>query len=114
MKTLCLFFVICIFYSCRTECTCDKYLGCMIVKVKKKYTDSIIADTIICSTNHYSSDTNIKLKANEFFNRYNLPPYEVVFERKDSIYKRLSETGMSNWAETEKYRNQGYECSCAK
>lgn len=36
MKTLCLILVICFFYSCRTECTCGKDLGCMIVKVKKK------------------------------------------------------------------------------
>ena len=100
--------------SCRMECFCEKDLGCLIVKIKKKYTDSIVADTIICSMNNYYSDTTIKQIAGLFWSRYYQPPYELVYESKDSIYKRLKVEGMSKWDETENLRNQGYLCSCVK
>ena len=113
-KALIILGTIILFNSCRTECSCVKSLGCLIIKVKKKYTDSIVADTIICSSNHYYSDTNIENIAGLYMSRYYQPPYDLVFERKDSIYKRLNVDDMSKWEETETLRNQGYICGCAK
>ncbi len=114
IKFIILITTITILNSCRTECSCEKFQGCLIIQIKKKYTDSIVADTILCSTNNFKYDSTIRESAAIFWSNYYKPPYELVLEMKDSIYKRQKIDGMSQWSETEKYRNEGYECECYK
>ncbi len=103
----------CLLNSCVGECWCEKDLGCAVLTVKKKNSnsaDTVITRKILCSQSSYYSDWVLLDSIRAFQNRYTTDSSYV--EVKDSIYKHYDPVSVKR--NVNQYSDSGYNCTCPK